>query len=118
VKIENKAIAAASLATNYTSEPLWVGHMGMYSIQLYITGTPLGTFKLQACNSKNDNQPNIIPSGTDLWSDIANTAITDPAGTTAFWNMADPGYQWVRFVWTDTGAVGSITGGRFYAKGF
>lgn len=90
-----------------------------YAIQIVFTGTPTGTFKLQASN---DVYPNPTPNVTwpVNWSDVANSSFSVAAAGNVMWTVEFPGYNYVRVVYTD-GSSGSsaaiITSATFNAKG-
>lgn len=90
-----------------------------YSIQIVFTGTPTGTFKLQASA---DAYPNPVPNVTwpVHWSDVADSSFAVSAAGNVMWTVEFPGYNWVRVVYTD-GSSGSstaiITSATFNAKG-
>lgn len=90
-----------------------------YSIQAVWTGTPTGTFKLQAsCDPCNPYEPNqYVPIN---WTDIANSSAAVSAAGNFTWNIFWASYNWVRMVYTD-GSGGTstavLTSVLFNAKG-
>lgn len=110
----------SDLSTSQTSEPVWLGHIANYSIQIFFSGTPGGNFKLQMSNDLGNPQANIEADrdfGIDNWTDIADSALTVAAAGDVAWNYRDAGYRWVRVVWTQTSGSGTITSIRFNVKG-
>lgn len=100
-------------------KPVWLGHIMHYSIQLAFSGTPAGTFKLQASNdagrinaADSDNQAPI-----SHWTDIADSSITVAAAGDCLWQVENVGYNWVRVVWTPSAGTGSLTSARANVKG-
>lgn len=116
---------AVSLATSVNLEPIFVGQSALAAIQLVYTGTPAGTFKLQAsCDKGNINGGQARSStsqqaGVTNWTDTStNSGAISAAGSTLF-NVADPGYQWLRVVWTasGTGTTPVLTVAQSVVKG-
>jgi allantoicase len=72
-----------------------------FAIQAVVTGTPNGTFKLQASvdafKYANDNQPQ-VPTN---WTDIADSAFTFTSAGSFVWNFTGCFYTFVRLVYTD-----------------
>jgi hypothetical protein len=112
-----------ALAASVNLAPVWLGHICNYSIQLVYTGTPAGSFKLQASNDVGniDSASQAVQfSGLTNWTDIASTdsgAIS--AAGNYLWNIQNAGYAWVRVVWTASGAGTTpvLTSARAYVKG-
>lgn len=114
--------ATKSLAANATVKPLWLGHISDYSIQLVFTGTPAGTFKLQAsvdAGSPSAQGDAAKYSAVVNWTDVPSSSQVVAAAGTVMWNIVDAGYNWVRVVYTDggTGGTGTLTSARAYVKG-
>jgi hypothetical protein len=110
----------AALAAPQVSEPIWLGHIANYSIQIFFSGTPGGNFKLQMSNDEgNVNAPREDDRDFKIvnWTDIADSAFTVSAAGDVAWNYRDCGYRWVRVVWTPTSGSGTITSIRFNVKG-
>ncbi|MEZ0208595.1 MAG: hypothetical protein ACAH17_00255 [Candidatus Paceibacterota bacterium] len=113
--------ATVSLAASANLKPLWIGQSALAAIQLIYTGTPAGNFKLQG--SCDPGQPNAQSeaqqyAGVSNWTDVTSTTTISAAGSTMY-NIADPGYYWVRVVWTATGAGSTpvLTQARCVTKG-
>lgn len=115
-------LSSTSLATDVVSEPIWLGHICNYSIQLVFTGVPDGTFKLQLSNDKgNPNAAKEENRDFEIthWSDIGGSAqIVSGAGDLAY-QVENAGYLWVRLVWeaTTAGTTPILTSARFAVKG-
>lgn len=108
-----------NLAVSQVSEPVWLGHIPYFSIQLVFTGPIVGEFKLQASNDYGRNERANI-SDTDVlanWTDIKDSAQSISAAGSHLWSVADAGYKWVRVVWTVTSGSGTLTSARFNGKG-
>lgn len=108
------------------SAPLQLWNVVIYSIQIFFTGTPGGNFKLQASNDpaaqaiSTGNFTSVITVPTN-WSDVVSSTFTVSAAGNVMWTVADPGYNWVRVVYTDTSSGSStaiITSSTANGKGF
>jgi hypothetical protein len=100
--------AGTVMNTTLHSESMPLQTMYCYSIQVFFTGTPTGTFKLQASDDvyPSVNQTNLANLN---WSDIANSSFTVAAAGNVMWNYSLlAGYNWVRVVYTD-GSSGEST---------
>jgi hypothetical protein len=96
----------AALAQN--TPPMIVDQIIAYAFQgtIALGGTATGTFKLQAsCDSGR------TPRGDGVvnWVDIAGATGTLSLASPIMINVQNPGYKWVRAVWTPTSGTGAIT---------
>ena len=110
----------ASLGADYASSPIYLAYVGDYAIQLVFTGSPVGTFKLQASNdAATEIEGNSILSVNPLanWTDITGSDQAIAAAGNHMWNVSDTGYSFVRVVYTRTSGSGSLTSARLYLKG-
>lgn len=76
-----------------------------YSIQIVFTGTPTGSFKLQASDDPvpQAGSPSITAQATPTnWTDIVNSTQAITAAGSIIWTVTDAFYNWVRVVYTDT----------------
>lgn len=93
------------LNTNITSLPVNLVSTYSYAIQVVWTGTPTGSFELQAsCDPAAAAQG--YPSGAVYnpvnWTTIQASNIVVTAAGTWMWNGQDQAYNWVRIAYTDT----------------
>jgi len=115
-------LSSTSLAANVTSDPIYLGHICNYGIQIFFTGTPDGNFKLQLSNDMGNPQAaDRVNEDYQVthWTDIAgSTAAVAAAGDLAY-NIENAGYRWVRVVWgaDSAGTTPVITSARFNLKG-
>lgn len=81
-----------------------------FSFMVKWTGTPTGTFKLQASND-------IDATVTD-WEDIpgSSVAVAGAAGQQV-WNYTNAPFRFVRLVYTATSGSGTLSKALFSAKG-
>jgi len=111
--------APIDLSQDWASEPIWLGHVYMYSVQLEFDGDPTGTFSLQCSNDlgRNTDTRAIMGTGVVNWTDISGSdqSITESGDHT--WECSEVGYRWARIVWTNTGASGSLNSVRINTKG-
>ena len=115
-------MATKSMGATFQLPATWLGHIDNYSIQLVFTGTPIGTFTLQASNDVGN-----LPNGTGIQSDqvarlINWTTIPDSAQAITgagdhMYNYRNAGYNWIRVVYTATSSTGTLTSARAYVKG-
>jgi hypothetical protein len=121
MKFDNFSLTSLDLSASAASEAFYVGSIALFAVQVVASGggTPAGTFKLQAsCDPglPSAGTRTLQANGVTNWTDIsgASDAITDD-GVSLF-NVADPGYTFVRVVWTRTSGTG--TGAiRVHVKG-
>lgn len=98
------------LSANRTGITIPLYQIFGYSIQVVYTGTPTGTFKLQA--SDDPIPQNAMPT-TGVYSatnftDVPNSSQAVSAAGNVMWNISDVMYNYVRVVYTD-GSSGSST---------
>ena len=124
MRISNEDLLSESgsvaLAGNASLRPIWLGHIAQYAIQLFFTGSPVGSFKLQCSNDAgHPNAQAKAEQSQDVvnWTDIAGSAAAVSAAGDVTWNAENVGYTWVRVVWTVTSGSGSITSARANMKG-
>lgn len=108
------------MSVAFNSDPIWLGHISNYAIQLFFTGTPTGTLKLQASLDKGN--PTKGESHWDLgsiknWTDLDCSSQGVSASGDHMWQVDNAGYNWVRVVWTPAGGTGTLDSARFNAKG-
>jgi hypothetical protein len=101
MKIYNKPLTLSGtvMNTTITSQPQELTQMFGYSIQVVFTGTPTGTFKLQASSDPQGNLPGA--AGPTHWSDITGSPYAVSAAGNYMWNVFDVMYNYVRLVYTD-----------------
>lgn len=110
-----------TMNTTITSPAMQLKNMVGYTIQIVFTGTPTGSFKLQASadpyNQAAPTQPYPEPNN---WTDVASSTFVVAAAGNVEWNTYYAMYNYVRFVYTD-GSSGSstatITSSVFNGKG-
>ena len=113
-----------TLNANANLDAVNVASILFASIQLTVTATVNGTFKLQKSDDPANTQAYGQYQGAAVvptrWSDIsgASTAVS-AAGTIAF-DLSNIGYTWVRVVFTDASgstSTGQLTVARMTLKG-
>lgn len=115
-----KGAASASLGANWNSEPVWLGHIANYAIQLVFSSNPNGTFKLQAsCDvAKQPNPTEAVQEAAVVnWTDITGSDQAVTASGNHMWTVENAGYTWVRVVFTRTSGSGVLDKARAYVKG-
>lgn len=112
--------SATSMGASFNMNPVYLGHICNYALQLVFTGTPAGTFKLQCSNDPGRPiAPGKIPQSDTVenWTDIAGSSQTVSAAGNITWDVQNAGYTWVRVVYTRSSSTGSVTSARFNVKG-
>lgn len=123
MRVKNENLIEAGpldLSVSQTLRPVWLGHIANFSIQLFFTGTPGGSFTLQASNDPGqiDQAGQAVQyAGVTNWTTVADSAFTVSAAGDVMWDVQNTGYNWVRVVWTQTSGSGSLTSARAYVKG-
>ena len=119
MRISNKEITITKdLESSQNSDAIWLGHIANAAIQIVFTGTPNGTFKLQAsCDEpKKGDEAGTVPTN---WTDVVDSSQAITAAGDHIYEMQNIGYTFVRLVWTDasSGSPSVITSARFMVKG-
>jgi hypothetical protein len=117
MRINNNDLVLSStdMSANLQSNPIWLGHIEHFSIQLVFTGTPNGSFKLQA--SLDDGGIDVSSPSVTNWTDVANSSQAITAAGDHLYTVQNASYKWVRLVWTFSSGSGTITSSRFNVKG-
>lgn len=123
MKIANDEILAApaSLGTDFSSNAIFLGHVDRYAIQLIFTGSPNGSFKLQASNDIGEAQKNTEAGrGSTIvnWTDISGSTQNVNSAGDHMWSAEIAPYRWVRVVWERTAGTGSLESIRLNTKGY
>jgi hypothetical protein len=119
MRIKNDALwtAAAMGVATITTEAVPLDHIYGYSVQLVWTGTPVGTFTLEASNDSPGTgvQPgNWTPTNWDAISGASKAA--GGAAGSHMWDITVAMYKWVRIKYVGTGSSGTVTA-RINIKG-
>lgn len=88
------------------------------SFQVVMTGSPVGTLKIQisdaiATPSLGPDQSLNVPAAS--WSDYTGSSQAVAASGNFTYNLLDAGYGWIRLVYTKTSGTGTINA-TFRAK--
>lgn len=106
MRVYNKQIVTnAVMNTTINSAPYNIQQLYGYAIQAEFTGTPTGTFKLQASNDPATSyNPGNGQGGNPVinWTDVQNSSYGVTASGNYMWNVFEVMYNWVRLVYTDT----------------
>jgi len=121
MRIQNEALTldGTDMESTITSNAVWLAHIAHYSIQVVFTGSPNGTFKLQASNDVGAKDGGGLSSPTITnWTDIPSSSLAVSASGSSLWTISNAGYRWVRVVWTNSASsTAAITSIRFNVKG-
>lgn len=121
MKVYNKPLSLnlAAMNTDLTSVAMQLYNMVGFAIQLEITGTPTGSFKLQAsCDSV--VQADLMAQAPMNWTDIPSSSTAITASGSIMWNVIEPMYNFVRVLYTDASGGSSdaiIAVATFNGKG-
>jgi hypothetical protein len=117
--------ASTVMSTTLNSVACQVYGSFAFSIQIFFTGTPTGSFKLQMSDYPaytgvpNSGGSGLNVSPTTQWTDIANSTFTVTAAGNVAWDYSWAGFNWVRVVYSDTSGGSStaiITSSTFNSK--
>jgi hypothetical protein len=98
--IPNIIPSSTVMNTTINSAPIPLLQTWGYAIQVVFTGTPTGTFKLQAsCDPI--PQARVQVQTPVNWTDIANSSNMVTAAGNYMWNVFDIAYNYVRVVYND-----------------
>lgn len=118
MRLTNDAIIQGpiSLANSWTSDPIWLGHVADYSIQLFFSGTPGGILRLQCSNDREQNVEGA--QGVTNFTLIAGSTQTIDESGDHTWSIYNAGYRWVRVQWiAGMASTGSLNSARVNGKG-
>lgn len=100
--------ASTVMNTTINSLAMQLNDLVNFSIQIVFTGTPTGTFKLQASDDPVPKK-NLVVGANGLitytptyWTDVANSTFTVSAAGNVMWDYSNRGFTYVRAVYTDT----------------
>lgn len=95
---------------NITSKAMQLQNGMFYNIQIVYTGTPTGTFKLQASsdNSATMTAAGQFPYTPVNWTDVLNSSQAVVNAGSTMWNVEWASYNFIRVVYTD-GSSGAST---------
>lgn len=105
--------------TTLTSQAMPIYSQIGFAIQVVFTGTPTGSFKLQASNDSYQTAGYAYANPPVNWSDISNSSQAVTAAGNVFWNFQWSFWNYVRVVYTDTSGATStaiITVSTFNTK--
>lgn len=107
------------LSESQNLSAIYLGHIAHYSIQLVYSGSPKGTFKLQASNDPGriNAAEAVNQAPISNWTDVADSAVEVSAAGNNMWTVQNSGYNWVRVVWTNDDGAGTLESARAYVKG-
>lgn len=97
-----------------------------FSAQVTFTGTPTGSFHLEASNDPSSaavasGQYSNPTNAVSHWSTIANSTFVVSAAGDVMWDYDSPGFNWVRIVYNDSSSGAStavIASAVINIKGF
>lgn len=105
MRVYNKILKSNQLLNaNITTDSMQLLDMVGYSIQVSITGTPNGTFKLQGSADKFSAQD---AADATTWVDISDSSVTVTTSGNFIINVTDVFYNYVRVVYTDASSGAS-----------
>jgi hypothetical protein len=99
-----KVLTDEDMSADFVSDPILIDQIFGYSFQAIFSGSPDGSFKLQASNDDVSR-----PQNVSNWTDIAGTALVITVDGDAMWNVTNAFYKWVRISWTVLSGTGSCS---------
>lgn len=100
-------LPAHSGASSFNSNAYSLNQVYGFSIQALITGTLVGSAKLQvSCDPNTQSDPSYQPTN---WTDYFASPMAVNAAGTLTWNVSYSWYNWVRLVYTATSGTGNIS---------
>lgn len=107
--VANKRLFTSTVMNaNLTSEAIPLPNIYGFAIQAVFTGTPTGTFKLQASSDPFKYANAAQPQVPTNWTDIADSSAPVSAAGNYMWNFNGCFFEFVRLVYTD-GSSGAST---------
>ena len=101
--------------TNWESEPIWLGHISLYTIQLVYNAATSAVIKLQCSSDKGEPQSEKNTSYKIVnWTDIQGSATTVSGSGDGVFEVSEVPYNWVRVSVSGPITINSM---RFNAKG-
>lgn len=97
--LNQKIAPAEDMSGSFNSPAVDIANLIGYSLQAVFTGTPNGTFKLQASCDDLEAPVN--------WTDVGSSSVAITAAGSAIWNNDGAHYRWVRLVYTRSSGSGS-----------
>jgi len=99
--------ASTVMATDLTSLAMQLNDLVNFSIQIVFTGTPTGTFNLEASSDPVPKQNMVIGANGAVvytpinWTTVANSSFTVTTAGDVMWDYANRGFTYVRVVYVD-----------------
>ena len=118
-KSSSGVVTGADASVSQTSAHGLLAHMIGFSIQAIITGTAIGSLKLQGSSDPvpDSNFPASGNWNVSNWTDIADSSEPVTGAGTIEYNVKSVYYNWVRVVYTSSSGTGTMVI-RFNTKGF
>jgi hypothetical protein len=115
----NLKLNGTDMTSNIISDPIYVGNIINYSIQLVYTGSPNGSFSIQVSNDIVDSIKDVKASDIVNWTTLSSTSTNITSSGDMIYEIPDITYQWIRLVWTDSssGDPSTLTNAVYFTKG-
>jgi hypothetical protein len=95
-----------SMAASFNGPPTSITYLDNLMIQIVYTGTPTGTFAIQASN---DYDPDISPATTNwITLPLSGTPTAAGSGDSIDIQMTGVGSPWIRLAYTASGGAGNL----------
>lgn len=106
---------AVDLSSNWTSPAMPLEHAIMLSLQLEFSGSPSGTFYLEASAEPFDlRKAGKVPT---VWTLVEGSSQNVAEAGDHTWLIDTTGFAWIRVQWTSGGSAGSLDFAKVNAKG-
>lgn len=103
------AISDGDAAFNNASRAFLFAYTSLISFQTVLTGTPVGTLKIQVSNDLTDDYNSVV-----TWEDMADSSLAVSGATTHTYNLRDISTKWIRIVYIASSGNGTINS-NFYS---
>lgn len=93
-----------SLGASFSTDAILLDQIYGFNFQAILTGSPNGTFKLQASND-DVKEPTMVSN----WVDIADSSQAVTTSGSIMWDYNGAFFKWVRVVFTFSSGSGAAT---------
>lgn len=116
---ENKSIIAAgkSMASSFNSDVIPLKEMSVYFIQIFWSGSPVGSWSVQVSGDVGQQNPDGTWTGITNWSTYSSSSQSITAAGDIVYKITTASEKFARIAYTSVSGSGSVTTARYNAKG-